>query len=47
MSMGRDYVSELRQPTGLFLIPQATHEHEELWRNDIDKEKLLILPSEL
>jgi hypothetical protein len=27
MSMGRDYVSELRPPTGLLFIPQVIYEH--------------------
>jgi hypothetical protein len=40
--MGRDYVSELRPPTGLLFIP-----HGEPWWNDIDKEKLLICPPEI
>jgi hypothetical protein len=37
MSMGCDYVSELRQPTGLLFIPQVIYEHEEPWWNDIDR----------
>jgi hypothetical protein len=36
MSMGRDYVSELRPPTGLLFITQVICEHEEPWWNLID-----------
>jgi hypothetical protein len=39
MSMGLEYVSELRLPTGLLFIPQVIYEHgESLW-NDTDREK--------
>jgi hypothetical protein len=41
MSMGRDYVSELRQATGLLIILQVIYEHGKPWRNDFDKEKLI------
>jgi hypothetical protein len=46
MSMGWDYISDLRSTTGLLYIPQAIHEHREPWWNDIDRGKL-IRPSEL
>jgi hypothetical protein len=42
MSMGRDYISELRPPTGLLFIPQVIYEHGEPWWNDIDMEKLIF-----
>jgi hypothetical protein len=29
--MGRNYVSELRPPTGVLFIPQVIYEHEEPW----------------
>jgi hypothetical protein len=35
-SMGRDYVSELRPPTGLFFMSLATYRHGEPRWNDID-----------
>jgi hypothetical protein len=35
MSMGRDYVSELRPSTGLFFSPKMLYECGELWWNDI------------
>jgi hypothetical protein len=47
MSMGWDYVSELRPPTGLLFIPQVIYEHEEQLRNDNDMWKLLIRLPEL
>jgi hypothetical protein len=47
MSMGWDYVSGLRPPTGLLLIPQVIYERGESWWNDIDRGKLLIRPPEL
>jgi hypothetical protein len=47
MSMGQDYVSELRPPTGLLFIPQVIYEHGEPWWNDISRGKLLIRPQEL
>jgi hypothetical protein len=31
VSMGRDVVSELRPPAGLFFIPQVINEHEGPW----------------
>jgi len=34
MSMGWDYVSELRSPTGLLFILQVIHEHGKPWQND-------------
>jgi hypothetical protein len=37
MSMGWDYVSELRRPTGILFIPQVIYEHGEPWWNDIDR----------
>jgi hypothetical protein len=37
--MGRDYVSELRPPTGLLSIPQLIYVYGEPWWNDIDKGK--------
>jgi hypothetical protein len=47
MLVGRDYVSELRPPTGLLFIPRVMCEHgQQLWDN-IDKRKLLIRPPEL
>jgi hypothetical protein len=44
MSMGWDYVSELRPQAGIFFIPHVIHEHGEPWWNDIDRGKLLIRP---
>jgi hypothetical protein len=38
MSMGWDYVSELRPPAGLLSIPQMTYEYGEPRWNDIDRE---------
>jgi hypothetical protein len=47
-SMGWDYISELRPPTGLLFISQVIYEHGEPWWNDcVDRGKLLILPPEL
>jgi hypothetical protein len=39
MSMGWDYVSELRPPTGLLSIPQLIYEYGELRWNDIVRGK--------
>jgi hypothetical protein len=47
MSMGWDFISELRPPTDLLFVPQAIHEHGEPWWNDIERGKLVIRPSEL
>jgi hypothetical protein len=47
MSMWRDYVSELRPPTGLLFISQVIYGHGEPQWNDINKEKLLICLPEL
>jgi hypothetical protein len=47
MSMGLHYVLELSPPTGLLFIPQMLCEHAGTWWNDVDRGKLLILPSEL
>jgi hypothetical protein len=47
MSMGWDYASELRAPSGLLLVLQVIYEHGKPWRNDIDMEKLLIRLLEL
>jgi hypothetical protein len=41
MSMGWDYVSELRPPT---VHPQVKYEHGEPWWNDIDRGKLIHPP---
>jgi hypothetical protein len=46
MSMGWDYVSELRPPTGLLFIPHVTYERGQPWWNDIDSGRLLIRPLE-
>jgi hypothetical protein len=46
MSMGSDYVSELRPPTVLLFIPQVINEHGEPWWNDVDGGRLLIRPLE-
>jgi hypothetical protein len=47
MSMGWDYVSELRPPTGLLFVTQVIYEHgEQCWSN-IDRGRLLIRPPEL
>jgi hypothetical protein len=45
MSMGWDYVCELRPPTGLLFVPQI-HENVQPWWND-DREKHLIHAPEL
>jgi hypothetical protein len=37
MSMGRDYVSELRPPTGLFFIPQVISEYGQPRWNNTDR----------
>jgi hypothetical protein len=37
MSMGWDYVSELRPPANLLFIPQMIYEHGEPWWNDIGR----------
>jgi hypothetical protein len=47
MSVGWDYVSERRPPTGLLLIPQVIYEHGEQWWNNTDREELLICPPDL
>jgi hypothetical protein len=39
MSIGRDYVSELRPPTGQLFISQMIHEYVEPRWNDIDRGK--------
>jgi hypothetical protein len=39
MSMGRDYVSELRTPMGLSFIPQTMHEYGQPRWNDNDRGK--------
>jgi hypothetical protein len=42
-----DYIFGFRLPTtGEFFIPQVIYEHGERWWNDIDRDKLLIRPSE-
>jgi hypothetical protein len=45
--MGRDYVSELRPPTGLLFIPQVLYDYGEPWWNDIDRVKPKILEKNL
>jgi hypothetical protein len=47
MSMGSEYVSELRTPPGLLFISQVIYEHGEPMWNNIDSIKLLIRPPEL
>jgi hypothetical protein len=47
MLMGRECVSERRQPTGLWLIPQAIYKHGEPWWNEIKRKKLLLSPTQL
>jgi hypothetical protein len=37
VSMGRDYVSELRPPTGILFAFQVIYEYGELLRNSIDR----------
>jgi hypothetical protein len=44
MPMGRDYVSELRPPTGLLFIPQVIYEHGEPWWNCIHRGNLILPP---
>jgi hypothetical protein len=39
MSMGWDYVSELRPPTALLFIPRVIQERGGSWWNDIDRGK--------
>jgi hypothetical protein len=39
MSMARDYVSELRPPTGLLFIPKMIYEYGQPRWNDIDRRK--------
>jgi hypothetical protein len=46
-SMGRDCVSELLPSTGLIFIPQVIYEQVEPWWNDIDRENLVIRPSDI
>jgi hypothetical protein len=47
MSMGQDFVSDLRPPAGLLFIPEVIYEYgESLWNNDVDRGKL-ICPLEL
>jgi hypothetical protein len=42
MSMGQDFVSELRPPAGLFFIPEVIYEYgESLWNNDVVRGKLI------
>jgi hypothetical protein len=38
MSMERDYVSELRPPTGLLFTPQVIYEYGQPRWNDADRE---------
>jgi hypothetical protein len=47
MSMGSDYVSELRPPTCLLFIPHVIYERGEPWRNDADRTKLVTRAPEL
>jgi hypothetical protein len=49
VSMGSDYVSELRPPAGLMFIPQLIYAYKygEPWWNDTDRRKLLIRLPEL
>jgi hypothetical protein len=47
MSMGWDYVFELRPPTSLLFILQEVNERGEPWQNDVDTRKHLIRPPEL
>jgi hypothetical protein len=48
MSMGWDYVSDLRLSTGQFFIPQVIYEHGVSWRYyDVDRRKLVTRPPEL
>jgi hypothetical protein len=43
MSMGWEYVSELRQSTALLPIPLEIYEHAALWWNDIDRGSFLFV----
>jgi hypothetical protein len=47
MSVGRDYISELRPLASLIVIPQVIYEHGEVWCNNVQKGKLLVRPPEL
>jgi hypothetical protein len=47
MSMGSEYVFELRPPTGLFFISRKIYKHGEARWSDVDREKLLTRPPEL
>jgi hypothetical protein len=48
MSVGLEYVSELRLPSGLlFAPPQLMYENGEPRRNDIEREKLKNLEKSL
>jgi hypothetical protein len=48
MSMGSDYVSELRPPTGLLVIPRVIYERGEPWWNaNADRTKLVTRAPEL
>jgi hypothetical protein len=47
ISMGLEYVSELRPPSGLLLIPQVRYKHGEPWWKDIDRVKVVIRPPQL
>jgi hypothetical protein len=44
ISIGWDYVSELRPQTGLLFIPQVIHEHAEQWWNESTEENLIRPP---
>jgi hypothetical protein len=46
MSMGWDYISELRPPTGLFIIPHVIYKQGEPRWNDTDRREFLISPPE-
>jgi hypothetical protein len=47
MSMGCNYISELRPLMGLLFNPEVIYEHGKAWWNDVDRRKLLICPPEL
>jgi hypothetical protein len=47
MSVGRDYVFEVRRPEDLLFIPQMIYKHGEPWWNDVNRGKLLIHLPEL
>jgi hypothetical protein len=47
MSIGWEYISEVRPPTGLLFISQVIYEHGEPYCNNIDMGKSLIRPTEL